>query len=81
MKLTFCLNLDTPDSEVKCTKGRLRIILLSLKVISSYSKTKPTIVKHTRHIWGLVANMLGSNHRRTQERKLSQARPWATFFK
>ena len=39
------LNPDTTDSKVKGTKGRLRILLLSLKVISNYSKTKPTLVK------------------------------------
>ena len=50
-KVNWGLNPDTPDSKVKGTKGRLRVLLLSLKVISNYIKTKPTIVKkNTRHI-------------------------------
>ena len=47
-KVNWALNPDTPDSKVKGTKRRLRILLLSLKVISNYSKTKPTIVKNKR---------------------------------
>ena len=33
-EVNWGLNPDTPDSKVKGTKGRLRILLLSLKVIS-----------------------------------------------
>ena len=44
-KVNWGLNPDTPDSKVKGTKLRLRIFLLSLKVISNYSKTKNTKVE------------------------------------
>ena len=34
-EVNWGLSPDTPDSKVKGTKGRLRILLLSLKVISN----------------------------------------------